>query len=149
MTRRPPTTSTSPGKRFGYAVAAAINAVFLVVVDDILRWDRLTFLTDAVDEILPLLRISLAASLAVNLLYVVFDPPWFKSLTQVGLSGIALAVVVKTYRVFPFDFSAYEFNWATTTRVVLIVTMVALGLAILAEAVKLIGAAPGRGGERA
>lgn len=140
MTGRPPSTSTPPGRRAGYAIAAVVNAVFLAMVDDILRWDRLTFLTDEVDQVLPFLRISFAASVAVNLLYLVFDPRWFKSLTQIGLSGIAMAVVVKTYRVFPFDFSAYEFNWTTTTRTVLIVTMAALGLAILAEVVRLVGA---------
>jgi hypothetical protein len=141
MTGRPPRATASPGRRFGYLIAATINAVFLAVVDDVVHWDRLTFLTDEVDRVLPIVRVSLAAGLAANLLYLFFDPPWFKSLTQIGLSAIALAVAVRTYRVFPFDFSAYEFNWAATTRTVLIITMVALGLAILAEVVKLVGTA--------
>jgi hypothetical protein len=76
----------------------------------------------------------------VNLIYVAYDAPWFKSLTQIFLAAIAMAVTVRTYQVFPFDFSAYDFNWTAVTRVVLVLVMVGIVIAIIVESVKLVGA---------
>jgi hypothetical protein len=67
-----------------------------------------------------------------------FDPTWFKSLTQIGLSVISLMVTVRLFRVFPFDFSPYEFGWETITRVVLILVMIGITIGIITESVKFV-----------
>jgi len=41
------------------------------------------------------------------------------------------------YQVFPFDFSAYEFNWEMLTRVVMVIGIVGTGIAIVVEFLKL------------
>ncbi len=41
------------------------------------------------------------------------------------------------WQVFPFDFSAYEFNWGFVVRVLLVLAMVGAGIGVLAEATKL------------
>ena len=43
-----------------------------------------------------------------------------------------------TYRVFPFDFSAYDFEWEGLLRVVIVVVIVALVIATIVEIVRLI-----------
>lgn len=136
----PPQTISSPGRRFGYGVAIVVNAALLYVANNLLAWDWLPFLTDDFERVIPIINVSLAASMVVNLMYMVADPRWFKSLTQIGLLGISLAVTIRMYRVFPFDFSAYGFDWETTARVLMILAIVGIGIGLIAEFVKLIAA---------
>ena len=134
-----PGTKPSPtGRRFGYAAAAVVNAALLFVVNNLLEWDLLPFLTNDFDRVVPIIRVSLVATIVVNLIYLFFDPDWFKSLSQIGLLGISMAATERMYRIFPFDFSAYEFDWATVTRVLLILGMVGIVVAIVVEAAKLV-----------
>lgn len=134
-----PGTKPSPtGRRFGYAAAAVVNAGLLFVVTNLLEWDLLPFLTNDFDRVVPIISVSLVATIVVNLIYLFFDPDWFKSLSQIGLLGISMAATVRMYRIFPFDFSAYEIDWATVTRVLLILGMVGIVVAIVVEAVKLV-----------
>ncbi|MDH3261409.1 MAG: hypothetical protein OEM81_05340 [Acidimicrobiia bacterium] len=134
----PSKASPSPAtRRFGYSVAVLINAAMLVAVNNLLAWDILSFLTDDFERVIPIITVSLGASIFVNLVYLFYDPGWFKSLSQIGLLGISMAATVRIYQVFPFDFSAFEFNWTTATRVVLILAMVGVGIGVVAELVKL------------
>jgi hypothetical protein len=124
-------------RRFGYFVAVLVNVAMLIVVNNLLAWDILPFLTNGFERVTPIINVSLGAGILANLLYLIFDPVWFKSLTQIGLLGISMAATVRLYQVFPFDFSAYEFNWETTGRVLLILAMVGVGIGMIAELVKL------------
>lgn len=125
-------------RRFGYLVAVAVNLVLLFVVNNLLAWGVLPWLTDDFEQVLPILNVSLLATIVVSLVYVWFDPAWFKSLTQIGLSVISLVVTVRLFRVFPFDFSPYDFGWETITRVVLILVMIGITIGIIAESVKFV-----------
>ena len=147
----PTKTRPSPGtRRFGYVVAVLVNAAMLLVVTNLLAWDILSFLTDDFERVIPIVTVLLGTSILVNLVYLFYDPRWFVSLSQIGVLGISMAATVRIYRVFPFDFSAYEFNWTTATRVVLILAMVGVGIGIVAELVKLgaVGRVPARSRRR-
>jgi len=140
MTTAAPTTttgSTEGTKRFGYFVAVVVNLVLLWVVQNILTWDVAPFLTDDFEILIPITSVSLLFGAAINLAYVWFDTAWFKALTQMISAGIAMAVAIRTYQVFPFDFSAYDFGWAGLTRIVLIVAIAGTAIAIVVEFIKL------------
>ena len=92
------------GRRAGYVIAVAINAVMLWIAHQLLDWGWPRFLTEDFEELLPVITWSLVASIVVNALFVVADPPWFKALCNVVTSAISLAVAVRTWQVFPFDF---------------------------------------------
>jgi hypothetical protein len=49
-----------------------------------------------------------------------------------------MLVAIRTYQVFPFDFSAYQFDWERLARFVIVLSMVAIGIGIVVEAVKLV-----------
>jgi hypothetical protein len=125
-------------RRFGYVVAIAANALVLYLVNHLLAWEWPPFLTEDFDRVLPLLSVSIVASMVVNAAYLAHDERWFKTLGDVVTAGISLAVVARTLAVFPFDFTPYEFGWETPTRVGLVVVIVAIGIAIVAGTVKLI-----------
>ena len=125
-------------RRFGYAVAIAVNAVLLVVVNNLLEWGWFSWLTDDFELVVPLVNASLVATILVTVAYLVYDPAWFKAATQILVNVIGLGVIVRMLRVFPFDFSAYDFNWAAVARGVLIVGLLGVIAGTIAEVVKLI-----------
>jgi hypothetical protein len=129
----------SPGtRRFGYAVAVLVNVALLFVVNNLLAWDILAFLTNDFERVIPIINVSVGASILVNLIYLSYDAGWFKSLTQIGLLGISMAATVRFYRVFPFDFSAYEFDWATVAKWLLILAIVGVAIGMIVEIGRLV-----------
>lgn len=135
MTDRTRPTTT---RRVGYVIAIIINAALLVVVNNLLEWGWISWLTDDWEEVLPLLNLSLAATIIVNVIYLAYDAEWFKSVCELGLLPISLAVTIRTYQVFPFDFSAYDGNWETLARLVLVFAMIGIGIAMVVQVVKLV-----------
>ena len=118
-------------------VAIAVNVALLNAANNLLEWDIFPFLTNDFERVLPILNVSLGAAIVVNLIYLDVDALWFKSLTQIGLLAISLAVTIRLYQVFPFDFSAYEFNWQLLATWALILAMVAIGIGVVAELIRL------------
>ena len=131
-------TGPSTASRVGYVIAIVLNAALLVVVNNILAWGWISWLTEEWEEVLPLLNVSLTATILVNVVYLAFDAEWFKSLCELGLLSISLAVTIRVYQVFPFDFSAYDFDWAAMVRVILIIGMIGIGIAMIVQLVKLV-----------
>jgi hypothetical protein len=128
---------TPTSTRFGYIVAIIVNAAMLFIANHLLDWGWPAFITDDFGEVLWLIDISFLATIAVNSIYMAYDPAWFKSICQIGLGAISMAVAIRMYQVFPFDFTGYEFDWVSLTRFVLVLTMVGTGIAILQAVVQL------------
>ena len=129
------------GRRFGYGVAVVVNVVMLFVTNNILEWGWLPFLTDDFAEVVPWISFSLLASIVANVVYMFDDDTVIKAGGQIAVNLISVVVTYQILRVFPFDFSNYDFNWGIVTRVVLILAMVGAGIGAIAEAVKLTKAA--------
>ena len=129
---------TDAAKRIGYAIAAVANAVLLYVVNNLLAWEVPTFLTEDFERVLPVLNVSIVASMVVNLMYIAYDAAWFKALGQVVLSAFALVVAMRTLAVFPFDFTPYDYNWEAVARGCLILVTIAIVIGLIAETVKLV-----------
>ncbi len=132
-----PETVRRTGRRFGYTVAIAVNIGLIYVVQNLLEWDWVPFLTNDFERLVGIVTFSLVASSVVNLLWIAFDKAWFKSLGQLAINIISLAVTLRTYRVFPFDLSS---GWETTGRVMLVLFILALGIATMVELVRLVTA---------
>jgi hypothetical protein len=125
------------GVRFGYMVAVAINLAMLIVVQNILEWGWLPFLTEEFAQVVPWISMSLILSIVANLVYQFDDSRQVKSTGQVLVNLVSVIVTYRIFTVFPFDFSAYEFNWATTVRTVLVLAMIGAGIAMFTEALNL------------
>lgn len=141
MTEGPP-----PGRRFGYLVAAAINGVLLWVSHHLLEWGWPKFLTEDFEEVLPILSLSLVATIVANLLYLLYDARWFTALAEAVTAALSLASAVRTWQVFPFDFSTTARDWSTLARVVIAVGIVGLAIAVVANVARFVAAVTGREG---
>lgn len=129
-----PTNSQSRwGRKAGYLVAVIVNTAVLFLVNVRPGWREVSFLTDSLQGILWLINLSLVSNAVINGVYLWRDPAWFKSVAQIGVSVIGLTAAVRMLQVFPFDFSAYSFNWAGVTRVLLALAVFGSVVTIVTE----------------
>lgn len=129
--RRPPATRPSPAaRRFGYLVAIGVQVVLILLITGDPGWRALPFLTEETTEVLPWVLAQLVASIAVNAVWLIADPPWLRALGEVLTSVMGLAAAVQVLAVFPFAFDAGS-TWPTLVRVVLWVGVVGSALGVL------------------
>ena len=126
-------------RHVGYGVAAGVNAALMLVVNNLLSWGWPSFLTHDFTQLLPIINLSLGASVLVNLAYLSYDAPRFKSLCQIGLGAISMLVATRTWAVFPFDFAAGDgFGWAGLVRIILVMVIIGTAIGIVADGVKVL-----------
>ena len=123
--------------RVGYALAVAINGVMVWVVRQLLDWEWPKYLTHEFDDLIPILTLAFVVSLVANAMYLWNDRWPFKPIGDMITAAIGFLVALRTYQVFPFDFSDYESDWSWLVRLVLIVAMVAVAAAFVVKSVKL------------
>ncbi|MFP4073529.1 MAG: hypothetical protein ACLFVZ_05785 [Actinomycetota bacterium] len=125
------------GRRTGYAVTILFNLALLLVVINLLEWDVFPWLTDDFSTVVPWIGFSLVASIALNLAYLSQDSRPLRSFGQMVLNLIGIVVISQVFRVFPFDFSQYSFNWEVVVRLLLALAMLGAGIGVITETVKL------------
>jgi len=92
----------SSGRRFGYLVSVAVNAVLLLVVNVWPGWRSVPILTFDTRDVLGVLNAALVTGMLINLVYVARDQRWLKAIGDLVLGGFALAVLLRIWQVFPF-----------------------------------------------
>ena len=140
----PNRTTRSGSRRLGYLIAAVINGAMLYAVNVWPGWEVLPFLTEETPLILDLVNLSLIAGMIINIVNLVFDLAPVKALGDLILLGIGLAVLVRAWQVFPFDFADSGFDWALLVRAILAVAFFGSIIGIIAQLVILIRSLSGR-----
>jgi hypothetical protein len=121
-------------RRAGYGLAILFNAALLVIFNASPGWQAIPFLTSDTAQVLWLVNLCLAASIAANFVYLANDPPWLKSLGNLATTGIGLAAATRIWQVFPFDLSS---GWSTAVRVLLVVGIAGSCVALVVQIVSL------------
>lgn len=124
----PPARTAKPrpslaARRFGYLVAALIDAVMLYLINGRPGWDVLPFLTSETEQVIPWVNASIIAGLVANLAYLGHDPRWFRALGDMVTTAFSFAAMVRIWQVFPLSFDEGGFDWELVARILL-----ALGL---------------------
>jgi hypothetical protein len=129
--------------RWGYGFSALVNLILAWAVNVWPGWEAVPFLDDATTEVLPLVNLSLLIGFGTNVAYMVLDPPWFRALGHILTAAVSIAVLVRTLRVFPFDFSGVSDSastWEPITRGILIFLIVASVLGLVSYVVQYVRA---------
>lgn len=126
-------------RRFGYLLVIVVSAGLLFAVNNVLEWGKVPFLTDDLEQLLPIINTALVVSIVVNGAWVLYDGAWFRSVGRIILNALSIAVLALTYHVFPFNFAAYSFDWETLVRILIIAIIVTLVIVTLVEIGKLVG----------
>lgn len=137
-TARPRTPRTRPGpaaRRVGYAVAAAVGAAMLYLVNGRPGWDAVPFLTDDTTRVVGAVNASLVAGLVANLLYLVADPRRLRAAGDAVTTVVGVYAMVRIWQVFPFDLSD---GWSAVARVLLVVGIAGSGIAVVSALVRLV-----------
>jgi hypothetical protein len=125
-------------RRVSYAVSAVVNTALLCAVNVWPGWQAVPFLTAETPQVLPLVNAAILVGVAANLVYVLYDPRWLRSLGDVVTTAVGLVALVGIWRVFPMDFGAASFDWGLVARVVLAVAIVGSVIAILVAVATLV-----------
>ena len=137
MSAHPTGRASTVARKIGYLVAVLVNGIMLVMVNAYPGWRVLPFLTEEFVSILWLVNLSLVAGIMLNLDYLAYDPAWFRSVGQIGVSAIGLVAALRMWQVFPFDISAYVFTWTAVIQLLLALAIFGSAVAIVVELVRL------------
>jgi hypothetical protein len=74
--------SKKAARNVGYVISVAVNVAMLVIVQNLLEWGWLPFLTDEFADVVPWISFSLIASIVANIIYQVDDSQIVKSVGQ-------------------------------------------------------------------
>ncbi len=129
-------------RRSGYVAAIVVQLVGLYLVRHLVEWE-VPLLTPSFDRVVPYIELSILVSLAVNAAWLVLDPPWFRSLLQIGVNLAGLAPIVRMWQIFPFDLGADDRVWRVALRALLVVALAGTVVGTGAELARL-----ARGGRR-
>jgi hypothetical protein len=110
------------------------STTLLIILNGSPGWQAIPFLTSDTTQVLWLVNLSLAASIAANLVYLAHDPPWLESLGDLAITGIGLAAAIRIWQVFPFDLSS---GWSNAVRALLVVAIAGSCIALLVQIVSL------------
>lgn len=145
MTQAPPSDAvlseerrSRPARQAGYVVAIVINALILWVANNLLAWGWFSWLTDDFVDVLPAINASLIVTIIAYALYVAYDGEWFRALGDIVTGIYSLLAGIAMWQVFPFDFSAYAFDWALVARILVGLGLFGVSVGILVNVVKLL-----------
>ena len=119
----------------------------MVVANNILSWGLFPWLTSEFEDLLPVVNIVLGFNIVLNLVYMAYDERKFKAVTQIVVNVMAIGVVVLTWQIYPFDFSAYDFpvdisafdlSWDLLARFVLGVAILGTAIAVRLSSLRLL-----------
>jgi hypothetical protein len=137
--------STSASRRAGYAIGALVNAILLYLINIWPGWRIVPFLTDSMSQVIGLVNLSLIVGIVVNVLTLIVDRVRVKAVGDLVTLGIGIAVLVRFWQVFPFNFPPGPIDWELVARVVLVVSIIGSVIAVIVQCVVLIRGSRGRG----
>jgi len=130
--RRRPSRAT---RRTGYVFSVVFNAAVLYAVHFWPGWQQVPFLTADTEQVLGWVSATLIAGLGVNVVYLLMDPRWLKSLGDLTITGIGLVAIIRVWQVFPFDVGD---TWSLLARIMLAIGFFGSIVAMIVQLVVLV-----------
>ncbi len=135
----PPTQARALARRAGYTAAIVFISLLLQVVHNLTAWQA-PFVTPAFDGVLWAIDLALGAGIFVNAARIVYDPPWFRRLTEIVADAFSFVGGFVVLQAFPFTFGGV---WADLVRLALTLFLVGIVVGIVVQSFLLI-VAPNR-----
>ena len=113
-----------------YTIAIIVSLIFLYVFNNLLNW-HIYFVTNALNEVLWIINLSLLATTIGNALLILYRAEWFRHFMKIIINIFNIIAVYLVYLVFPFNFNNSFLNWAI--NILLILIMIRIVIAIIVE----------------
>ena len=131
--KRPSKKSSPTSRKIGYIVSIVFMLVFLYILRHLRDWG-VTFLNEDFEKCLFYIEISIYASIAAQVLFLLYDNRWFRHLV-LGIANIFSALsVIMIYVIFPFDFG--DADWVKWVKIGLLIVFGITVITIIIEIVK-------------
>lgn len=117
-------------KKSEYIGAIIVNLILLYIFNNLLNW-HVYFITNALNDILWIINLSILATILGNALLLWCNPEWFRHIIKIILNIFAFIAVYFIYSVFPFSFNSFLIDWSVT--IALILAMVGIVIATIIE----------------
>lgn len=117
-------------KKSEYIGAIVVNVILLYIFNNLVNW-QVNFITNAFNEVLWVINLAIIATIIGNIMFLIFNPEWFKHIIKMILNIFAFTAVYSIYSVFPFNFSSFLIDWSAT--IALIFIMVGIVIATIVE----------------
>jgi hypothetical protein len=127
------------GRRVGYIIAIIFLVLFMVFINNLRNWNLPfvnSYVTPAFSSWLWAGNLSLSVAIFCNVLFLAYDPRWFRRLMEVIQNGFSLFSTFMFYNIFPLSLPSVVIE--QYVRWGLIIAMALTGLAILVNAVQAI-----------
>ncbi|AKM82359.1 TPA: hypothetical protein DD449_04675 [Candidatus Berkelbacteria bacterium] len=124
--------------KFGYVVVIIVNIILFYIFNHLLLW-HIPFLLQSWNAPLGIINIQILGTITATLIYLIFDPSWFKALTKTILNIVSFLFMLTIYYVFPFNFSVYShLPWLeNTVKILIIISLALTTVGILVEFIKI------------
>jgi hypothetical protein len=139
--RPAPAAARSGHRRVGYVVAIVVNVLGLYIAHHLLDWGWPAFLTEQYSQLLPIITLSITATILANVAFLICDAGWLRSFGHAVTAAIGFVVALRTYQIFPFDFSGYTHDWSGLARVLLVLAMLGAAIGCLVETIQFLTSA--------
>ena len=106
-------------KKSEYIGAIVVNVILLYIFNNLLNW-HVYFITNALNEILWIINIAITATIIGNIMFLIFNPEWFRHILKIILNIFAFTAVYSIYSIFPFNFSSFLVDWSVTIALIFI-----------------------------
>ncbi len=126
-------------RKSDYIFAIIFNLIFLYIVNNLLNWN-IYFITNALNEVLWIVNLSIIVAIIGNALLLAYNPEWFHHVMRIIINIIALISTYFVYTVFPFNFNNSFLNWGL--NIFLILVMIGITIAIIVEFYYLVSRRP-------
>lgn len=122
-------------RRLGYLAAIAINVLLIFAINEWPGWREVSFLTDETTSVIPLVNAALVISVVINAIYLVADPRWLRALGEAVNAAVSFVVILVVFTVWPFDFSAWSFDWTMLVQIMGVIGLVGSLVAVITNLV--------------
>lgn len=117
-----------------YIFAIIANLIILYIANNIMNWN-LSFISATFSQVLWVINLAIGSAIIGNILFLFYDPSWFRHILKVFINILGLIAVYTFYIIFPLSFSHNLVSLGVIFA--LIVMIIAFALATTFEVFKL------------
>ncbi|MCE5213162.1 MAG: hypothetical protein LLF83_00370 [Methanobacterium sp.] len=121
---------TEMSKKSEYVAAIIFNLIFWYIVNNLLNW-QVYFVTNAFNDVLWIINISIYFAIAGNLLLLFYSPERLRHLVKLIINVVSFIAVYIVWTVFPFNFYNSFYDWCF--NILIILAMIAIIIASIVE----------------
>ncbi len=117
-------------EKLGYLGAIIVSLIFFYIVNNLLNW-HIYFVTNAFNEVLWIINLSILATIIGNGLLLFYSPIRFIHSVKIIINIISFIALYVMYEVFPFNFYNSFYNWGF--NILLVLGMIGIVIATIVE----------------